>query len=29
MNMVITTYSSTEDMINELQSLTGKTKLKI
>ena len=27
-NMVITTYNSTEDMINKLQSLKGKTKLK-
>ena len=29
MNMVITTYNSTEDMINKLQQLKGKTKLKI
>ena len=28
MNMVNTTYNSTEDMINKLQSLKGKTKLK-
>ena len=28
MNMVNTTYSSTEDMINELQELKGKSKLK-
>ena len=27
MNMVITTYNSTEDMINKLQQLKGKTKL--
>ena len=29
MNMVNTTYNSTEDMINKLQSLKGKTKLKL
>ena len=29
MNMVNTVYISTEDMINKLQSLKGKTKLKI
>ena len=29
MNLVITTYNSTEDMINKLQELKGKTKLKI
>ena len=29
MNMVNTTYNSTEDMINKLQELKGKTKLKI
>ena len=29
MNMVITKYNSTEDMINKLQSLNGKTKLKL
>ena len=29
MNMVNTTYDSTEDMINKLQQLKGKTKLKI
>ena len=28
MNMVNTTYNSTEDMINKLQSLKGKTKFK-
>ena len=28
MNMVNTNYNSTEDMINKLQSLKGKTKLK-
>ena len=28
MNMVNTTYNSTEDMINKLQQLKGKTKLK-
>ena len=28
MNMVNTTYDSTEDMINKLQSLKGKTNLK-
>ena len=28
MKMVITTYSSTEDMNNKLQSLKGKTKIK-
>ena len=28
MNMVNTTYNSTEDMIDKLQSLKGKTKLK-
>ena len=28
MNMVNTTYNSTEDMTNKLQSLKGKTKLK-
>ena len=28
MNMVKTTYNSTEDMINKLQQLQGKTKLK-
>ena len=28
MNMVNTTYISTEDMINKLQQLKGKTKLK-
>ena len=28
MNMVNTSYNSTEDMINKLQSLKGKTKLK-
>ena len=28
MNIVITTYNSTDDMINNLQSLKGKTKLK-
>ena len=28
MNMVCTTYNSTEDMINKLQELKGKTKLK-
>ena len=28
MNMVNTTYNSTEDMINKLQELKGKTKLK-
>ena len=28
MNMVNTTYNSTEDMINKLQKLKGKTKLK-
>ena len=28
MNMVNTTYNTTEDMINKLQSLKGKTKLK-
>ena len=28
MNMVITNYNSTEDMINKLQSLKGKIKLK-
>ena len=28
MNMVNTTYSSTKDMINNLQSLEGKTKIK-
>ena len=28
MKMVNTTYSSTEDMINELQELKGKTKIK-
>ena len=28
MNMIITTYNTTEDMINNLQSLKGKTKLK-
>ena len=28
MNMVNTTYNSTEDMINEIQQLKGKTKLK-
>ena len=27
MNMVNTTYRSTEDMINKLQQLKGKTKL--
>ena len=27
MNMVNTTYNSTEDMINKLQQLKGKTKL--
>ena len=27
MNMIITNYNSTEDMINKLQSLKGKTKL--
>ena len=29
MNMINTTYNSTEDMINKLQQLKGKTKLKI
>ena len=29
MNMVNTTYKSTEDMINKLQQLKGKTKLKL
>ena len=29
MNLVNTTYNSTEDMINKLQSFKGKTKLKI
>ena len=29
MNMVNTTYNSTEDMINNLQQLKGKTKIKI
>ena len=29
MNMVNTIYNSTEDMINKLQELKGKTKLKI
>ena len=28
MNVINTNYSSTEDMINKLQSLKGKTKLK-
>ena len=28
MNMVNTTYNSTEDMINKLQELKGETKLK-
>ena len=28
MNMANTTYNSTEDMINKLQSVKGKTKLK-
>ena len=28
MNMVNTTYNTTEDMINKLQELKGKTKLK-
>ena len=28
MNMVNTTYTSTEDMIDKLQELNGKTKLK-
>ena len=28
MNMVNTTFNSTEDMINKLQELKGKTKLK-
>ena len=28
MNMVITTYNTTEDMINKLQELKGETKLK-
>ena len=28
MNMVDTTYNTTEDMINKLQQLKGKTKLK-
>ena len=28
MNMVITTYNSTEDMIDKLQQLKGKTNLK-
>ena len=28
MNMVNTNYNSTEDMINKLQELKGKTKLK-
>ena len=28
MNMVNTTYNSTEDMINKLQQLKGKTKVK-
>ena len=29
MNMVNTNYNSTEDMINKLQELKGKTKLKL
>ena len=29
MNMINTTYNSTEDMINKLQQLKGKTKLKL
>ena len=29
MNMFNTTYNSTEDMINKLQELEGKTKLKL
>ena len=29
MNMVNTNYNSTEDMINKLQSLKGKTKINI
>ena len=29
MNMIITTYNTTDDLINKLQNSKGKTKLKI